>query len=60
MTSFTNALQKAVDNFTGVSRVDNSTDPTSALSMLRRKAATKPITKQPLPGKSSTGIGVGM
>lgn len=41
MNSFTKALQGAVDKVTGTSRINNATNPASALSMLRRKAQTK-------------------
>ncbi len=67
MNSITQALKKkiggAVDYLSGVRRIDNSADPFSALSMLRRKAATKAGPVQQAisgkTGKNSTGVGVG-
>lgn len=36
-----NRMKKFADKIGGVSRIDNSTDPTSALSMARRKIASR-------------------
>lgn len=54
MNSFTKALQGAVDKVSGVSRVDNGANPTSALNMQKRKrmntptvSPAKPIKTQP-------------
>lgn len=46
MNSFTKALQNAVDKITGTSRINNETNPASALNMARRKALTKPTPMQ--------------
>ncbi len=52
--------QKVVDKIGGVSRIDNGTDPTSALSMARRKAASRAPKINITPGRNSSGQGVGM
>lgn len=50
MNSMTQALRKKMgkvaDKLTGTRRIDNSADPTSALSMLRRKAMNKATPEQ--------------
>lgn len=53
--------RKATDKIAGRSYVDNSADPTSALSMLRRKAMNKSMgTPKQSVGRGSSGVGVGM
>lgn len=54
-------LRSFADKISGVSYVDNTTDPTSARGMLNRKNANlaSPKAKPGIVGKNSNGIGVG-